>query len=54
MGHGSHVNLLLNKNYQTQLLSGKENFYIPMSITTELQQQVREQSPEESETDSQV
>ena len=54
IGRGSHVKSLLNRNYQIQLLSGKADFYIPMSIATELRQQLREPSPKEYETDSQV
>ena len=27
IGQGSHVKLLLNRNYQTQLLSGKDHFF---------------------------
>ena len=38
IGQGSHVKLLLNRNYQIPLLSGNDNFHIPMRIATESQQ----------------
>ena len=34
IGQGSHVKLLLNRNYQIQLLSEKDNFFLPLSIMT--------------------
>ena len=52
IGQGSHVKSLLNRNYQIQLLSGTDNFYMPMSIASELQQRMGEPSLNESETDS--
>ena len=54
IGQGCHVKLLLNGNYQIQILSEKDHFYLPLSITTEMQHQIRELSLEESESDSQV
>ena len=54
LGQGSHANLLLNGNYQTQLLSGKDNSYLLLGISTEMHQHMREPSLDESETDSQV
>ena len=54
LGQGSHVKLLLNVNYQTQLFSGKDNSYLPLGISREMQQHMREPSLDESETDSQV
>ena len=54
IGQGSHVKLLLNRNYQIQLLSGQNNFYTPLSIATEMSQEMEESNLEESETDSQV
>ena len=53
IGQGSHVKLLLNRNCQIQLLSGQNNFYIPLSVATEMSQQT-ESNLDESETDSQV
>ena len=54
LGQGCHVKLLLNRNYQIQLLSGQNNFHTPLSIATEMSQQIEESNLGESETDSQV
>ena len=54
IGQGSHVKSLLNRNYQLQLLSGQNNFYTPLGVTTEMSQQMVGSNLEESETDSQV
>ena len=54
LGQGSHVKSMLYRKYQIQLLSGQNSFYTPLSIATEMLQQVDETRLGESDTDSQV
>ena len=54
IGQGNHVKPLLYRNYQIQLLSGQNNFYMKLSIETEMSQQIVGSNLKESETDSQV